>query len=130
MVDVHLNRLNCFHFLILKIGLLIILMGCMIFLSPFLHVATITMSTVSFIAQLDSELSANRKIKFFSLAAYDSGFLRSRSLFAKQIQVTASEVQPISVVKFSCPKTGDSLRSLFVISTIGTTKPMSYFCIC
>ena len=38
LVDVHLNWLNWFHFLILKGGLLVILIDCMIFVSPFLNV--------------------------------------------------------------------------------------------
>ena len=42
------------HFLILEGGLLIILTDCMIFLSPFLDVIRVSMSTVSFLAQLDS----------------------------------------------------------------------------
>ena len=51
---VHLNWINWFHFLILEGGLLIILIDCMIFLSPFLDVTRMSMSTVSFLAQLDS----------------------------------------------------------------------------
>ena len=39
---------------LLEGGLLIILINCMIFLSPFLDVTRMSMSTVSFIAQLDS----------------------------------------------------------------------------
>ena len=54
LVDVHLNWLNWFHFLILEGGLLIILIDCMIFLSPFLDVTRMFMSTVSFLAQLNS----------------------------------------------------------------------------
>ena len=54
LVDVHLNCLNSFHFLILEGGLLVILIDCMIFLSPFLDVTRMSMSTVSFLAQLDS----------------------------------------------------------------------------
>ena len=54
LVDVHLNWLNWFHFLILEGGLLVILIDCMIFLSPFLDVARMCMSTASFLAQLDS----------------------------------------------------------------------------
>ena len=42
------------YFLILEGGLLIILIDCMIFLSPFLDVTRISISTVSFLAQLDS----------------------------------------------------------------------------
>ena len=42
--NVHLNWLNCFHFLDLEGGLLVILIDCMIFLSPFLDVTRISMS--------------------------------------------------------------------------------------
>ena len=41
-------------FLILKGDLLVILIDCMIFLSPFLDVTRMSMSTVSFLAQLNS----------------------------------------------------------------------------
>ena len=55
LVDIHLNWLNWFHHLILKVSLLIILIDCMIFLSPFLNVTSMSsMSAVSFLAQLDS----------------------------------------------------------------------------
>ena len=54
LVDVYLNWLNWFHFLILEGGLLIILIVYMIFVSPFLDIARMSMSTVSFLAQLDS----------------------------------------------------------------------------
>ena len=54
LVDVHLNWLNWFLFLTLEGGLLVILIDCMIFLSPFLDVTRMSMSTVSFLAQLDS----------------------------------------------------------------------------
>ena len=54
LVDVHLNWLNWFHFLILEGGLRIILIDCMTFLSPFLDVRRMSMSTVSFLAQLNS----------------------------------------------------------------------------
>ena len=54
LVDVHLNWLNCFHFLILEGDLLVNLIDCMIFLSPFLDVTRMSMSIVSFLAQLDS----------------------------------------------------------------------------
>ena len=54
LVDVHLNWLNWFHALILKGGLLVIPIDCMIFLSPFLDVTRISMSTVSFLPKLDS----------------------------------------------------------------------------
>ena len=54
LVNVHLNRLNWFQFLILKKGVLIILIDCMIFLSPFLDFTGMCMSTVSFLPELDS----------------------------------------------------------------------------
>ena len=54
MVDVHLNWLKCFHFLILKEGLVVILIDCMIFLSSFLGVTRMSMSAVFFLVQLDS----------------------------------------------------------------------------
>ena len=51
-VDIHLNWLNWFHFLIFKRGLPVILIDCMTLLSPFLDVTTMSlcMSTVSFLA--------------------------------------------------------------------------------
>ena len=54
LVDVVKIWLNWFHFLFLEAGLLVILIDCMIFLSPFPDVTRMSMSTVSFIAQLDS----------------------------------------------------------------------------
>ena len=54
LVDARLNWLNRFLFLILEGGLLVILIDCMIFLSPFLDVTRMSMSTASFLAQLDS----------------------------------------------------------------------------
>ena len=53
LIDVHLNWLNWFHFLILEQGLLFILIDCIIFLLPFLDIIRMSMSTVSFFAQLD-----------------------------------------------------------------------------
>ena len=53
-LDFYLNCLNWFHFLILEDGLLVILIDCMIFLSPFIDVIKMSMSTVSFLAHLDS----------------------------------------------------------------------------
>ena len=46
LVDVHLNWLNWFHFLILEVGLLAILVDCTVFLSPFLNIARMSMSIV------------------------------------------------------------------------------------
>ena len=62
--DVHLNWLKCFHFLILQGGLFFILRDCMIFLSPFLDVARMSMSIVSFLAQLDSGILCYRMLSF------------------------------------------------------------------
>ena len=53
LVYVHLNCLKWFQFLILKRALLIILIGCMIFLWPFLDVTRMSKSTVSFLTQLE-----------------------------------------------------------------------------
>ena len=64
--------LNWFHFLFLEGGLLIILINSMIFLSPFLDVTRMTMSTVSFLTQLDS-----LPIECFSLT-YDLSGSKSR----------------------------------------------------
>ena len=49
-----LAQLVWFLFLILEGDLLVILIDCMIFLSPFLDVTRMSMSTVSFLVQLDS----------------------------------------------------------------------------
>ena len=53
-VDVLQNWLNWFHFLFPELGLLVILIDCMILQSPFLDVTRMSMSAVSFLAQLDS----------------------------------------------------------------------------
>ena len=42
------------HFLIFEGGLLVILIDCMIFLSAFLDITRMSISTVSFLTQLDS----------------------------------------------------------------------------
>ena len=54
LVDVQLNLLKWFHFLILEGSLLVVLIDCIVFLSPFLDITRMSMSTVSFLAQLDS----------------------------------------------------------------------------
>ena len=54
LVDVYLNWQNWFHFFILEGGPLIILINCMISLSLFLDVTRMSMSTVSFLALLNS----------------------------------------------------------------------------
>ena len=48
------NWRNWFHFLFLEEGLLVILIDCMVFLSPFLDVTKMSMSTASFLALTDS----------------------------------------------------------------------------
>ena len=54
LVDVYLNQHNWLHLLILKGGLLVFLIDCMIFLSPVLDATRMSMSTVSFLTQLGS----------------------------------------------------------------------------
>ena len=53
LVDVHLNWLSWFHFLILKGALLFILIDCLISQSPFLDLVWMSMSKISFLEQLD-----------------------------------------------------------------------------
>ena len=50
----HLNWLNWFHFFVLKGGLLVTLIDCTTFMSPFLDVTRMPRSIVSFLAQLES----------------------------------------------------------------------------
>ena len=52
-VDVHLNWLNWFHFLVPQGGPFVILLGCMTLLSLFQDHLRMSMSTISFLAQLD-----------------------------------------------------------------------------
>ena len=54
LVDALQNWLNWFCFLFPEGGLLVILIDCMIFLSPFLDPTGMSMSRVSFLSQLDS----------------------------------------------------------------------------
>ena len=54
LVDVLLNWLNWFHLLFLEGGLLVIMIDCLIFLSPSLDVTRISLSTVSSLTQLNS----------------------------------------------------------------------------
>ena len=54
LVHVHLNWLNWFHFVVLEGGLIVILINRTIFLSPFLDSSRLSMSTVAFLAQLES----------------------------------------------------------------------------
>ena len=53
LVAVLQNWLNLFHFLFLEEGLLVMVIDCMIFLSPFLDVTRMSMSAFPFIEQLD-----------------------------------------------------------------------------
>ena len=50
----YLNWVNWFHFLNIEGGLLVVLIDCMNFMSPFLDVMSISMSTVLFRTQLNS----------------------------------------------------------------------------
>ena len=54
LVNVQLNWLNWFHIHILVVVPLVILIGYMIFLSPLLEVIKMSMSKISFLAQLES----------------------------------------------------------------------------
>ena len=54
LVDVVQNWLNWFHLLFPVGGLIVILIACMIFLPPLQDVTRMSMSTASFLAQLDS----------------------------------------------------------------------------
>ena len=74
LINVYLSWLNWFHFLILEGGLLIILIDCLIFLSPFLDVTKMSVSAVSFLAQLDSWLWNSLPIECFPLTYGLSGF--------------------------------------------------------
>ena len=56
LVDVLQNQLNQFHFLFLQGGLLVIVIDCMIFLSSFVDITRASVSTVSFLAQVDSRI--------------------------------------------------------------------------
>ena len=64
LVDVLLNWLNWFHFLILEGGLLVVLIDCMVFLSPSVDVARVFISTVSFLAQLESGILCLKNASF------------------------------------------------------------------
>ena len=66
LVDVHLNWMNWFHFFILVAGLLFILIGSMIFLSPFLDVIRMSISTVFYLAQLHFGISRKRNAFLWS----------------------------------------------------------------
>ena len=65
----YFSRFSCdwlcwFQILFLKGELLVILIDCMIFLSPFVDVRRMSLSTVSFLVQLDSELSVYGMLSF------------------------------------------------------------------
>ena len=53
-LDVLQNWVALFYFLFLEQSLLVVLIDCMIFQSSFLDVTSMSMSTVSFLAQVDS----------------------------------------------------------------------------
>ena len=72
LVDFLQNWLNWFYFVFLEGGLLIILIDCMIFLSPFLDVTSMSMSTVSFLTQVDSGILCLQE--YFPLTYNPNGF--------------------------------------------------------
>ena len=74
MVDVHLNWLNLFNFLILKVGLPIILIDCIIFLSPFLDITTISNSFFNSFFPLTARLWNSLPIECFPLTYDLNGF--------------------------------------------------------
>ena len=68
----YLNWLSWFDILILEGGLLVILIVLMIFLSPFVVVTRMSMSTISFFAQLDGGILV--PIECLSLIHDQNGF--------------------------------------------------------
>ena len=74
MVDVHLNWLNWFNFLILKVGLPVILIDCIIFLSPFLDITTISNSFFNSFFPLTARLWNSLPIECFPLTYDLNGF--------------------------------------------------------
>ena len=81
MVDVRLNWLNWFYFLFFKGALHVILIDCMISLSPFVDVTRMSMSTVSFLAQLDLE---SLPIECFPFFFSDNGSVASKRIKAEK----------------------------------------------
>ena len=71
-LEVHVKYLSWLHFLILEGGLLVILIDCMIFLSPFLDVTRMSMSIVSFLAQLDFSLPIECFLLTYDLSGFKS----------------------------------------------------------
>ena len=56
LADVLQNWLNWFYFIFLEGGLLVILIACMMFLSPSLYATRMSMSSACFLAQLGSRI--------------------------------------------------------------------------
>ena len=111
MGDIHLNWLNWFHFLVFEGALFIVLIYCIIFLSPFLDAVRMSMWTVSFLVHLDST-SNFLQVDFFPLTYHLHGFKSriSRYLLScvlskqwipikKKIIVTKSSLTNISQIK-------------------------------
>ena len=73
LIDVLQNWLNLLNFIFLEGGLLVILIDSMIFLSPFLDVIRMSISTVSFLAQLD-RLWNSLPIECFPFTYNPNGF--------------------------------------------------------
>ena len=108
LVDFHLNWLNLFYFFFLEGGLLVILIDCIIFLSPFLDATRMSMSTVSFCAQLDSAIlclqNALPAIQMvLSLELTDTNyrfFLKRLLVIDYQLQVLSKEITHILFLYF------------------------------
>ena len=102
LLDVHLNWLNWFHFLILNGGLLVILIDHMIFLSPFLDVTRISMSTVLFLAQLGCRILCLKNVFLWPMI-YMVFNLELIDIFWMQVLVKQISCMPqIFCVSFSC----------------------------
>ena len=101
LVDVHVNCSNLFHYHILLVGLLVILIDFMIFLSPFVILQGF-ISAVFFLAQFDSGILWLENVltcdlngfesrvdrHFLSLDFFNSAFLNPFHLFLHFSRVT------------------------------------------
>ena len=76
LVDIAQNWLDWFHFLFLEGGPLVILIDCMIFPSLFLDVTRMYMSTVSFLAQLNSGILCLQNALTYDLSGFKSRIKR------------------------------------------------------
>ena len=112
LVDVPLNCLSWFHFLIVVAGPLVILIGCMIFLLPFLDVKRMFMSTSFFhrIARFCNSLSSDCFPLIYDVNGFKSRVNRhlfSFELFLISFPISFSSfllflVTPCFVVAVAC----------------------------